>query len=60
MLLWKSCRLGLVLLFLNTVTYSCGARPVRADIVWPTAKAVGGVGVGETEPAAAGEIMPEK
>ena len=27
-----------VLLFTDAVTYSCEARPVRADIVWPTAK----------------------
>ena|SRR6516162_6963439 len=32
---------GLVLLFVNTVTHSCLVRPVGADMVWPTAKAVG-------------------
>jgi len=32
---------SLVLLFADTVTYCCQARPSRADIVWPTAKAVG-------------------
>jgi hypothetical protein len=30
-----------VLLFVKTVTSSCQARPVRADIFWPTATAVG-------------------
>jgi hypothetical protein len=33
--------LGGVLLFADKVTYSCQARPVRADIVWPTAKSRG-------------------
>jgi hypothetical protein len=42
---WRLVKTGdstsLVLLFISSVTYSCQARPVRADIVWPTAKAVG-------------------
>ena len=59
---WNGAGLGhrFVLVFANTVTYSCRARPVRADIVWPTAKAVGGGAVRGTEPAAAGDIAPRK
>ena len=38
------------------MTYSGEARPVRADIVWPTAKAVGKSGTRRVEPAVAGGI----
>ena len=51
---------SLVLLFADTVTYCCQARPSRADIVWPTAKAVGKGGTSRAEPAAAGGIALRK
>jgi len=50
----------LVLLFVNTVTYSCHARPVRAGIVWPTATSRGvGAEPMERSPARGG-IAPRK
>jgi hypothetical protein len=49
-----------MLLFGYTVTYSWQARPVRVDIVWPTAKAVGRGGVHRTQPAKTGGIGPRE